>query len=1300
MGKSRMPFPCARSRCLPSTLLLLAVLVYYPGWVSTVTSCPWDETGLLLWSEASSWQNGSVPAENEQVVIPSGRRVLLDVQPVVLTSLTIESGAALIWGNVAGLTLTTQYVLVDGEFHMGSASCRLKESAAIKLTGRSNSNIFMLDEENDEIRKVILARENATLEIHGMRKTSWTRLAQTIKPISHYPCAFVYDHSDHEVNAFAKERTKGLHIIVWNEDGTLYDFTRLQVFTPLKKFITSLPNGKVIGMYAVGDGICCRNKKKADFATLEDVIVNDLGGDVITKVGKEDSYSLLTQKGNKNTTQEHHLIKGQKSKYIEQKEEYLQLPLWEKQRDFQVAKSAKTTHQFFRVLTTHVAYPILELADTVRGWLPGDKILVTSTDYDWALAETRDVIHCHGECSDSQIRVNQTFYYTHYGNFTLNVDERAEVALLSRNIVIEGVVENECYAKDKVGIKRCKRFGGDTFGGHIKVLRGHASAHVQGAELYHMGQQGVLGSYPLHFHMCDDAKGSWFRDNSIHHSFQRCITVHGTDNVEISGNVCYDHLGHGYFLEDSVEQNNVLDGNLGLGTKNGALIMSDSTKEWCKEDLPGKTDFTVNCDEVSTFWLTHPNNEVINNVAAGGMAHGFMFVYADLPLGPSYERQKILGKVKPYTARSTGIKKFYNNVAHSNKRSGVFMDSLISTGRLESEKGVPENGIIQEENYYEPKEPTGDPNGTRVWNSKLERITTYKNKQNNMWIKGGNINVTFCSLADAASQSFSGGNTGLWTGVAVEYSVFIGRSDNLGEPRFYNEELANGSVLSNQFDGSVGGSPWHTITGVGIYQGPMLVKHSYFDRFATTYWNDTWQDELGKRPVSPAGAISWKKDSTYPVYTSQYTTNLTFGYCDGYSSNSTSGFWNEKRTGHWVYFGEPGKVFDWDDLDGTKSNHNWDRDGSLTGTPNTYIVRDRPFFTGPECTYRKDWHMTMCPYRYIKFELLGKGGNLNLQNKDKWALIAYRDDASQDPVIQPGKQRREYLARTYKSYLIDFNTTMAGAAFPDEIKIQGNGVERQDVVRVGICMPLDLTDFEIRSDYPVLIRRNNYTRAKNLSELDADTDKNLVFHDTENGIIFVKIFSFHDRTNDSQLCPAGLCYNLKIILRNGNRTLRSCAGAKYSAFEDPRPTPSKVPLPTSCFGIGTPEGIGAVRWNEVPKIVHTDYTVPCITPPVDNERLDPSYVGCFVSGVHSFELSVRLQRTMTIEYCTKRCYQREYEYAGLMQSSVCLCGHSVNNSTEGTDIRSRGCSKDCSGNSDQKCGHGNRMSIWTTGLPD
>lgn len=41
---------------------------------------------------------------------------------------------------------------------------------------------------------------------------------------------------------------------------------------------------------------------------------------------------------------------------------------------------------------------------------------------------------------------------------------RAEVALLSRNILIYGEMENSCYGNNK-----CQFFNHDTFGGHIKV---------------------------------------------------------------------------------------------------------------------------------------------------------------------------------------------------------------------------------------------------------------------------------------------------------------------------------------------------------------------------------------------------------------------------------------------------------------------------------------------------------------------------------------------------------------------------------------------------------------------------------------------------------------------------------------------------------------------------------------------------------------------------------------------------------------------------------------------------------------
>ena len=70
-----------------------------------------------------------------QVVIPSGKHVLLDVQPATLATLTIEADASLVWGNVPNLELRSELILVDGAFHMGSRSCRFKQPASIKLKG-------------------------------------------------------------------------------------------------------------------------------------------------------------------------------------------------------------------------------------------------------------------------------------------------------------------------------------------------------------------------------------------------------------------------------------------------------------------------------------------------------------------------------------------------------------------------------------------------------------------------------------------------------------------------------------------------------------------------------------------------------------------------------------------------------------------------------------------------------------------------------------------------------------------------------------------------------------------------------------------------------------------------------------------------------------------------------------------------------------------------------------------------------------------------------------------------------------
>jgi hypothetical protein len=56
---------------------------------------------------------------------------------------------------------------------------------------------------------------------------------------------------------------------------------------------------------------------------------------------------------------------------------------------------------------------------------------------------------------------------------------------------------------------------------------------------------------------------SYIKDSSISRSYFRAVTVHRSNNVVVSGNVAFDIVGHAYYLEDGVEEQNVLEYNLG-----------------------------------------------------------------------------------------------------------------------------------------------------------------------------------------------------------------------------------------------------------------------------------------------------------------------------------------------------------------------------------------------------------------------------------------------------------------------------------------------------------------------------------------------------------------------------------------------------------------------------------------------------------------------------------------------------------------------------------------------------------------
>ena len=189
--------------------------------------------------------------------------------------------------------------------------------------------------------------------------------------------------------------------------------------------------------------------------------------------------------------------------------------------------------------------------------------------------------------------------------------------------------------------------------------------------------------------------------NSIHDTFSRCVTIHGTHNVTLEGNVAFNHLGHCYFLEDGGEQHNDLIGNLGFGTKEGTLIPSDRE------------------NRVSTFWITNPDNTLLNNVAAGSDGIGIWILMTSSSHGnrPLMRTWVLSGG----QAMRTPLRGFTGNRAHSNLDTGFRLDDVLNN-----------DGTFGPTKYAPRVDPT-DPDSEPV-HLVIDDFVAYKNTEG-VWIK-------------------------------------------------------------------------------------------------------------------------------------------------------------------------------------------------------------------------------------------------------------------------------------------------------------------------------------------------------------------------------------------------------------------------------------------------------------------------------------------------------------------------------------------------------------------------------------
>jgi cell migration-inducing and hyaluronan-binding protein len=133
---------------------------------------PAPMTRSVKWSDASAWPSGKVPAAGEEVTIPRGTEIVLDVSPPALRSVTVQG--RLTFADERDLDLVTDWIYVSGgELQIGTEARPFQHNATITLTDTvPGEDINTMGD-----RGIMLMR--GTLSLRGNRENAWTRLAST-----------------------------------------------------------------------------------------------------------------------------------------------------------------------------------------------------------------------------------------------------------------------------------------------------------------------------------------------------------------------------------------------------------------------------------------------------------------------------------------------------------------------------------------------------------------------------------------------------------------------------------------------------------------------------------------------------------------------------------------------------------------------------------------------------------------------------------------------------------------------------------------------------------------------------------------------------------------------------------------------------------------------------------------------------------------------------------------------------------------------------------------------------------------
>jgi hypothetical protein len=322
---------------------------------------------------------------------------------------------------------------------------------------------------------------------------------------------------------------------------------------------------------------------------------------------------------------------------------------------------ANTGESWVRLTGVSADKKTLTLSSAVPTWRAGDHIVITTTDYLPTHNEEAVIQSLSQEGTTIQLqsalqKPHNATAYTLPANMppsigprpltgtmqasifsqtsSRTVETRAAVGLLTRSIEIlsdPDTPDTDTSEHDHFPVAK------GYFGGHTVARQGFAQYQVKGVEFYQLGQGGIIGHYPVHFHMARKTSDEntpvtaapYIRDSSIHDSMTRWITVHATQGMIVQRNVGYQSIGHGFYLEDATEVNNKIYGNLGASVIAAVQLSNGQPAPLNPRKVPGilarpgdgpqgdLMRYRSDWNHPSAFWIMNGWNDFQYNMAAG-----------------------------------------------------------------------------------------------------------------------------------------------------------------------------------------------------------------------------------------------------------------------------------------------------------------------------------------------------------------------------------------------------------------------------------------------------------------------------------------------------------------------------------------------------------------------------------------------------------------------------------------------------------------------------------------------------------